>query len=171
MEEERKTLEVFYTYNNWLKFSKEFKRKYKEENGKPLDCNVAQEITFNKLVKNVNKLQTVTNEDGTKEQKIVASQEVRLPEIEDVVTLIKLGIPDCTDDMALEKVKIFFAKEENKNVGLIGLHLVLVCLFYKDLDIISGAYKKAKEIKDKYFEQIKNTFNKKVDTDKVDTQE
>lgn len=153
------------TYERYYKFCKQYKEQYKKENGKELETDVLTEITFGKLFKTVNKLSTVTNEDGTVEKKIVQVQEPRMVQLEDCVVLVKLDSDECTDEKALLKIQRYFEKPENKNIGLNGLHLDLCCDVHKDLPFIAGAYKRACTIRDKYRDEI----NKQIENTTVET--
>jgi hypothetical protein len=150
-------------YYDFYKFSKNFKERYKQENNKELDMDVATYITFNKLYKTVNKISTSIKEDGTPERKIIQDRTGRIPEIEDCVTIMKLdGVRRAkyTDEDELVQaimndIESYLNEEENKDVGLIGLFLELIVCFYRDLPIMSGAYKQAQEMRDSYVNGVK----------------
>lgn len=150
-------------YYDFYKFSKNFKERYKQENNKDLDMDVATYITFNKLYKTVNKISTSIKEDGTPERKIIQDKTGRIPEIEDCVTIMKLdGIRkakyNSEDELVqaiMNDIESYLNEEENKDVGLIGLFLELIVCFYRDLPIMSGAYKQAQEMRDSYVNGVK----------------
>ena len=148
-----------FTRGTWYKFSKEYKEKYKKENGKDLENDVAYEITFGKIFKKVQRIKTIQNEDGTISKQIVEENEMKHPEIEDDILLIKLGNKNCDDESALIKIDRYYEKEENEEVGQLGMHLDLMCDFYKDLKIRAGAYKSACKLRDEYREKIKKSLN------------
>ena len=75
----RSRLSTRFTLYNWNKFSKEFKQNYKKENEEPLQMNTAVYLTFEKI-RSKKLFDGGTSRIGFRD-----------PEIEDVVTLIKLG--------------------------------------------------------------------------------
>ena len=89
------------------KFSKKYKEQYKRENDTKYEGNVLYDISV-----------------GVIEKK-------KIPEIEDVLTLIKLGQMDCTDEAAEAVLDKALESEEYKDRGLLGIHCDLckdICL-------------------------------------------
>lgn len=89
------------------KFSKKYKEQYKRENDTKYEGNVLYDISV-----------------GVIEKK-------KLPEVEDVLTLIKLGQMDCTDEVAEAVLEKALESEEYKDRGLLGIHCDLckdICL-------------------------------------------
>lgn len=91
----RSTLSTKFFITNVSKFERTFRENYKKENNKPFKGNVIYEITI-----------------GVIKQK-------GLPEINDVITLIKLG-NDIDNKNAEVKLDTWLANEENKVRGLVG---------------------------------------------------
>ena len=91
----RSTLSTKFFITNISKFEKSFREKYKTENGKPFKGNVINEITLGVI------------------------QQKGLPEVNDVITLIKLG-NDIDDKNAEVKLDTWLANEDNKKRGLAG---------------------------------------------------
>lgn len=162
----RSGLTDLFTDYSWYQFSKKYKEQYKEENNKELESDVLIEITFNKLIRVVNKLQTKTNEDGTVTKEIIQVNEARLPSIEDCVTLVILGNKNCDEEMSVQKIHNYLDREENAGIGLTGVFLDLCCDIHKDLPYIAGGYKRAVEIRDKYRDSLKEKVeNTSTETD------
>ena len=161
----RSGLTDLYTDYRWYQFSKKYKEQYKEENNKALEGDVLVEITFNKLIRVVNKLQTKTNEDGTVTKEIVQVNEARLPDLEDCVLLTVLGNENCNEEGAVLKIHNYLAREENAGIGLTGVFLDLCCDIHKDLPYIAGGYKRAVEVRNKYRESLKE----KIETTSTET--
>jgi hypothetical protein len=89
------------------KFSKRYKEQYKKDNGTKYEGNVLYDISV-----------------GVIEKK-------KIPEIEDVLTLIKLGQMDCTDEAAEAVLDKALESDEYKDRGLLGIHCDLckdICL-------------------------------------------
>jgi hypothetical protein len=89
------------------KFSKKYKEQYRKENGTKYEGNVLYDISI-----------------GVIEKK-------KIPEVEDVLTLIKLGQMDCTDEAAEAVLDKALESEEYKERGLLGIHCDLckdICL-------------------------------------------
>jgi hypothetical protein len=162
----RSGLVDMFTYGAWYKFSKDYIDKYKREHdGKELPAGVAETITFNTMIKPVSKLVEVKNDDGTVSKKLVTKNTTRIPEIEDVLTLMRAANPDNFDiDKAIKLLEVYFNNPDNKNKGMMGAIIDLCCDFYNDLNLIPGAYKRCLELKDKYEETLK-------EIDKPDTEE
>lgn len=142
---------------DWNKYSKEYKKKYKDENGETLKTNTAIAVTFNKIQRTFG---------GIKE-----------PEIEDVVRLVKLGNGNCSDEDAVKNIEAALEDTElyagidntDKASGLLLIFLTLIICFYTDLNISKDLTGRAVKIKQLYIEglnaQNKDT-EKKKDTEK-----
>lgn len=102
---ERCPLDYKFKADRIYKFSKTYREKYKRENEKEFKGNVIYDITL-----------------GVIEKK-------KLPDIEDVVTLVTLGGITEDTEVALNKIQDFIDKEENKEAGLKGLF----CWLSRDL--------------------------------------
>jgi hypothetical protein len=100
------------------KFSKKYKEQYKKENGTKYEGNVLYDITV-----------------GVIEKK-------KMPEVEDVLTLIKLGQMDCTDEVAEAVLEKALESEEYKDRGLLGIH----CDLCKDVCIDIPVHSKFTEV-------------------------
>lgn len=124
---------------DWQKFSKDFKKKYKEENDKPLTINTALFITYSKVTR-------PSLFDDKKSQ-------FKEPEVEDVLTLIKLGNNNCNDEEACEILENYL-EDENVTGGLTGAFLDLMVDFYSNLKISKELTDKAIELKQLYLEGI-----------------
>ena len=141
---------------DWNKFSKDFKKKYKEENGEALTQNTAMYLTFSKI----QRLSIISN-------KITGLKD---PEIEDVVTLIKLGNNNCKDEQAIEILENYL-DDESVTGGLLGAFLDIIVDFYTDLKLGTKFTKTAIDIRDAYIEGLKKseeTDTKNEMTDKTD---
>ena len=126
-----------YTLGSFNKYAKDLKKKYKDENNKPLMVNVAEYITFGQIVK--------PNLFGT-------SNEVSLrePDIDMVVPLVILGNTNYSETEALNDIKLYL--DENEDLGIKGLMLELMVKLFKDLKISPEATKRAVELRDKYID-------------------
>ena len=75
------------------------------------------------------------------------------PEVEDVLTLIKLGNNNCNDEEACEILENYL-EDENVTGGLTGAFLDLMVDFYSNLKISKELTDKAIELKQLYLEGI-----------------
>lgn len=128
---------------DWNKFSKEYKKRYKEENGKALLQNTAIFLTFSKLSK----------PSLFDDRKSV----FREPEIEDVTTLIKLGNNNCSDEECCEILENYLNDTSIEGVGLTLAMIDLIIDFYSNLNISAELTKKAIELKEEYLKSISKT--------------
>lgn len=124
---------------DWQKFSKDFKKKYKEENEKPLGVNTAIFITFSKLTRP----SLFDNNKSTFKE----------PEVEDVITLIKLGNNNCSDEEACEILDNYL-NDETVTGGLTGAMIDLIVDFYSNLRISKALTDKAIELKQIYIDNL-----------------
>lgn len=92
----RSKLSTKFTLHNWQTFEKKFKEQYKKEEDKPFKGNVAQYVTTGVI------------------------QRKKLPDVEDVITLIKLGNVSCGDDGAEAILEGWLNDENNKERGIAG---------------------------------------------------
>lgn len=177
----RSRLSMQFTYGNWAKFCKNYKQKYKEETGKELAEDVTTAVTFGKLMKKVPKYKQVEKEDGTFDTKLVIEDAPRLPDLDDLIPLVICGNNNCTEEEAMLIYKNYADAEENKDVGILGALLDIICDLYGDLNLVTGAYKRACLVRDNYREKLKEAENKekeenkevvetKADENKEDTQ-
>lgn len=110
-------------------FSKSIKKEYKAENNKPLSTDVLYHITFACI----------------QGQGIVARY--KMPDIEDVVRLVKLGCDNCSDEAAL-----IIIENNIKDKGLLGIFIDCMVELFFDTQINSGYLKAAKEMQKVYYE-------------------
>lgn len=110
-------------------FSKSIKKEYKAENNKPLSTDVLYHITFACI-------------QGAG---IVARY--KMPDIEDVVRLVKLGCDNCSDEAAL-----IIIENNIKDKGLLGIFIDCMVELFFDTQINSGYLKAAKEMQKVYYE-------------------
>lgn len=142
-----------YKLFDWNKFSKEYKKKYKDENGEALKNNAAIAVTFNKIQRTFG---------GIKD-----------PEIEDVVALVKLGNNNCSDEEATKIITEALDSDdlyegiENKDKasGLLLIFLTLMICFYTDLNISKDLTGRAVKIKQLYIEGLNKTEDTKKEED------
>ena len=80
----------------WEDFERDFKRKYKEENNKSFQGSVAQYVTSG-----------VVKRKG-------------LPDVEDVTSLMKIGLFNKDDETIDNRLNAYFEDEENKARGYAG---------------------------------------------------
>lgn len=92
---------------HWEDFERDFKRKYKEENNKSFQGSVAQYVTSG-----------VVKRKG-------------LPDVEDVTSLMKIGLFNKDDETIDNRLNAYFEDEENKARGYAGAF----CDICKDLTI------------------------------------
>jgi hypothetical protein len=92
----RSKLSTKFTLHTWQLFEKEFREKYKAEEGKPFKGNVIQYVTIGVV------------------------QRKRLPDLEDVLLLIKKGNVNCGDDGAEAILEGWLNDDENRERGLAG---------------------------------------------------
>lgn len=176
----RSRLSMQFTYNSWAQFCKKYKQKYKEETGKSLDTDVTTAVTFGKLMRKAPQYEQVTNADGTVGTKLVMKDVPKLPDFDDLIPLIIEGNSHCSEEDAIKIYKNYINEEENKDVGILGAMIDIICDLYGDLDLVPGAYKKACLMRDTYRENLRKEDNKeentevketKADENKEDTQE
>ena len=91
----------------WEDFERDFKRKYKEENNKSFQGSVAQYVTSG-----------VVKRKG-------------LPDVEDVTSLMKIGLFNKDDETIDNRLNAYFEDEDNKARGYVGAF----CDICKDLTI------------------------------------
>ena len=84
------------TIKDWVEFERRFKAKYKEETGEVFKGNVAQAITIGVIKKK------------------------KLPDVEDVITLIKLLNNKANDEQAYAILSKWLEDEENSKRGIAG---------------------------------------------------
>lgn len=103
----RSTLSTKFTIHNMGEFEKKFKKQFKDDNDKEFKGNVLTEITAGVI------------------------QKKRLPEVNDVITLIKLGNIKVTDEQAEMMLERWLENEDNKERGITGAF----CDLCKDVTI------------------------------------
>ena len=158
----RSRLSTRFTLYNWNKFSKEFKQNYKKENEEPLQMNTAVYLTFEKI-RSKKLFDGGTSRIGFRD-----------PEIEDVVTLIKLGNNNTNEEQAVQILENYLEDESTGKYGVTGAFLDLCCDFFNDLKLSVEHKKKIEDIRDTYKETV--DLYDKLDTgnteeDKDDTKE
>ena len=134
-----------YKWKTWCEFSKNYKKKYAEENKRPLTDNFAEHITYHKITKR--------NNFGFSKELVLKE-----PDIEDTLPLLILGNDNYSEDEALEDAKLYL--DENPNMGLLGLHLELSIMVLKQLNISPIILKTCIELRDKYIASIGDKDNK-----------
>lgn len=82
--------------HEWQLFEKRFREQYKKEEGSAFKGNVTQYVTIGVV------------------------QRKKMPDLEDLITLIKLGNINCTDELAEQILDGWLNDEENKNRGIAG---------------------------------------------------
>lgn len=141
---------------DWYKFSKAYKKKYKEENGEPLRVNTAVYITFYKILKS--SLLGTGSKAGLKE-----------PEIEDVIERIKLQNNNCSDEVAIDILNTY--NEDPNALGyagggsLIGAMLDMNVDFYTDLQISKDSLKRAIELRQLYIDSLEQKKQEQKEPD------
>lgn len=136
---------------DWNKFSKEFKKKYKEETGEQLRINTAVFVTFYKILKS--SLLGTGSKAGLKE-----------PEIEDVIQLIKLGNGNCKDEDAIVILENYL-NDEAVTGGLLGAMLDIIVDFYTDLNISKDSLKRAIELRQLYIDSLEQKKQEQKEPD------
>lgn len=101
----RSKLSTKFTLHNWQAFERRFKEHYKKEEGEPFKGNVVQYVTTGVI------------------------QRKKLPDVEDVITLIKLGNVSCGDDGAEAILEGWLNDDTNRERGIAGAF----CDICKDL--------------------------------------
>lgn len=91
-----RTLTVKFTASQVGKFEKQFRDSYKKETGEQFKGNVIQFITTGVI------------------------QRKKVPDITDVITLIKLGSMGGTEEQAYATLERWLENEENKERGIVG---------------------------------------------------
>lgn len=138
----RSRLSTRFTLYDWNKFSKEFKKNYKKENEKPLEMNTAVYLTFEKI-RSKKLFEGGTSRIGFKD-----------PEIDDVITLIKLGNNNADEEQAVQILENYLADDTTGKYGVTGAFLDICCDFFSDLKISIEHKKKIEDIRDTYKETI-----------------
>lgn len=138
----RSRLSTRFTLYDWNKFSKEFKKNYKKENEKPLEINTAVYLTFEKI-RSKKLFDGGTSRIGFKD-----------PEIDDVITLIKLGNNNADEEQAVQILENYLADDTTGKYGVTGAFLDICCDFFSDLKISIEHKKKIEDIRDTYKETI-----------------
>ena len=138
----RSRLSTRFTLYDWNKFSKEFKKNYKKENEKPLEMNTAVYLTFEKI-RSKKLFEGGTSRIGFKD-----------PEIDDVITLIKLGNNNADEEQAVQILENYLAEDTTGKYGVTGAFLDICCDFFSDLKISIEHKKKIEDIRDTYKETI-----------------
>lgn len=138
----RSRLSTRFTLYDWNKFSKEFKAKYKKENEKPLEMNTAVYLTFEKI-----RQKTLFNGGNTRFG-------FRDPEVEDVLTLIKLGNNNATEEQAVQILENYLNDDNVGKYGITGAFLDICVDFWTDLKLSVEHQKKIESIRDTYKDTI-----------------
>ena len=138
----RSRLSTRFTLYDWNKFSKEFKKNYKKENEKPLEMNTAVYLTFEKI-RSKKLFEGGTSRIGFKD-----------PEIDDVITLIKLGNNNADEEQAVQILENYLADDNTGKYGVTGAFLDICCDFFSDLKLSIEHKKKIEGIRDTYKETI-----------------
>lgn len=138
----RSRLSTRFTLYDWNKFSKEFKKNYKKENEKPLEMNTAVYLTFEKI-RSKKLFEGGTSRVGFKD-----------PEIDDVITLIKLGNNNADEEQAVQILENYLADDNTGKYGVTGAFLDICCDFFSDLKLSIEHKKKIEGIRDTYKETI-----------------
>lgn len=148
----RSRLSTRFTLYDWNKFSKEFKKNYKKENEKPLEINTAVYLTFEKI-RSKKLFDGGTSRIGFRD-----------PDIEDIITLIKLGNNNADEEQAVQILENYLADDNTGKYGVTGAFLDICCDFFSDLKLSIEHKKK--------IEDIRNTYKETVDEySKEDTSE
>lgn len=138
----RSRLSTRFTLYDWNKFSKEFKKNYKKENEKPLEMNTAVYLTFEKI-RSKKLFEGGTSRIGFKD-----------PEIDDVITLIKLGNNNADEEQAVQILENYLADDNTGKYGVTGAFLDICCDFFSDLKLSIEHKKKIEDIRNTYKETI-----------------
>ena len=138
----RSRLSTRFTLYDWNKFSKEFKKNYKKENEKPLEMNTAVYLTFEKI-RSKKLFECWTSRIGFKD-----------PEIDDIITLIKLGNNNADEEQAVQILENYLADDTTGKYGVTGAFLDICCDFFSDLKISIEHKKKIEDIRDTYKDTI-----------------
>ena len=138
----RSRLSTRFTLYDWNKFSKEFKKNYKKENEKPLEMNTAVYLTFEKI-RSKKLFEGGTSRVGFKD-----------PEIDDVITLIKLGNNNADEEQAVQILENYLADDNTGKYGVTGAFLDICCDFFSDLKLSIEHKKKIEDIRNTYKETI-----------------
>lgn len=138
----RSRLSTRFTLYDWNKFSKEFKKNYKKENEKPLEMNTAVYLTFEKI-RSKKLFEGGTSRVGFKD-----------PEIDDVITLIKLGNNNADEEQAVQILENYLADDNTGKYGVTGAFLDICCDFFSDLKLSIEHKKKIEGIRNTYKETI-----------------
>ena len=138
----RSRLSTRFTLYDWNKFSKEFKKKYKKENEKPLEINTAVYLTFEKI-RSKKLFDGGTSRIGFRD-----------PDIEDIITLIKLGNNNADEEQAVQILENYLADDNTGKYGVTGAFLDICCDFFSDLKLSIEHKKKIEDIRNTYKETI-----------------
>ena len=138
----RSRLSTRFTLYDWNKFSKEFKKNYKKENEKPLEINTAVYLTFEKI-RSKKLFDGGTSRIGFRD-----------PDIEDIITLIKLGNNNADEEQAVQILENYLADDNTGKYGVTGAFLDICCDFFSDLKLSIEHKKKIEDIRDTYKETI-----------------
>lgn len=152
---ENSRLSQRFKLQDFYKFSKTFKKEYKDENGEPLKENVAYYITL-----------------GCIREKSVLGWKFKEPELPDVVRLIKLGNNNCEESACIEILENYLnAADAGKELpGLTGAMLNLIVDFFSNLKINSNWTKSSIELRDTYKKSLEKQENKEDDSKNEDTE-
>ena len=150
----RSRLSTRFTLYDWNKFSKEFKKNYKKENEKPLEINTAVYLTFEKI-RSKKLFDGGTSRIGFRD-----------PDIEDIITLIKLGNNNADEEQAVQILENYLADDNTGKYGVTGAFLDICCDFFSDLKLSIEHKKKIEDIRNTYKETIDEYS--KDDTSKSD---
>lgn len=123
---------------DWNKFSKEYKKTYKEENGKPLNQNTAFYLTFGQLTK-----PSLFDADKSS---------FKEPEVESVVRLIRLGNNNCSEEDACTILENYLDDDSIVGRSLTLAMIDLIIDFYSNLRLSSEMLAKATELKKVYLD-------------------
>ena len=150
----RSRLSTRFTLYDWNKFSKEFKKNYKKENEKPLEINTAVYLTFEKI-RSKKLFDGGTSRIGFRD-----------PDIEDIITLIKLGNNNADEEQAVQILENYLADDNTGKYGVTGAFLDICCDFFSDLKLSIEHKKKIEDIRNTYKETIDE--HSKEDTSESD---
>lgn len=146
------------------KYEKSFKENYKKEEGEVFKGNVIHHITLGVI------------------------QKKSIPEVGDIITLIKLGNTNCDDKQAEEILDRWLENEENKKRGLVGafcdlckdicidipIHEVITQQIINLEETINKSLREKEEISNKFkdlISQLQSIKNLNVDKDKLGVKE
>jgi len=127
-----------YLLHTWQLTEKKFKEKYKEEEGKPFKGNVAQYLTVGVI------------------------QRKKLPDYDDLVTIMRPGCLDNSDESIAKRVSAWLLKEENKEKGIAGAFCEVCKTFCIDIPVHPLVSSQINELEDTInkMQDAMNQFNK-----------